>query len=345
MIAKSCFDIIKIKKVAMMQRECTTYDIAIIGGGPAGISAAVESVLSGIESVVLFEKGENHSMTIRKYYKDNKRVDKDWRGQKIELHGNVFFSDGTKESTIDLFDRLLDEHAIEAKFNHEIEYIRENEALEDPFEIKTTNGATFFATNVIIAIGNMGKPNKPAYKIPPSIKSLVGHNLEHCSQDENVLVVGGGDSAVEYAYYLADSNRVTLNYRKNEFSRVNEQNMQYLYQYVEDNKIHLKTGIDIEALESKAGKAMVHYSDGWKIKYDKIVYALGGVAPKDFLNKCGVQTNEDGFAIIDANYQSPTKGLYVAGDLAAKIGGSIAASLNHSYKILEHIKKERTIQK
>ncbi|MGM0533515.1 MAG: NAD(P)-binding domain-containing protein [Campylobacterota bacterium] len=327
-----------------MQKDTTNmYDIAIIGGGPAGISAAVEAVLGGIENIVLFEKGQNHSMTIRKYYKDNKRVDKDWKGQKVMLHGNVFFTDGTKESTIDLFDTLLDEHAVEAKFNHEIEKITQHDALEDPFAIKTPNSGTYYATNVIVAIGNMGKPNKPAYAIPPSIKSIVGHNLQHCGNDENVLVVGGGDSAVEYAYGLADSNRVTLNYRKNEFSRINDQNSQILHECVMENKLHLRTGVDIEAVESKGGKALVHYSDGWKIKYDKIVYAIGGIAPTDFLNNCGIKMNEKGLPLLDENYQTNTKGMYVAGDLAARIGGSIAASLNHSYTIIEHIKAFRTI--
>lgn len=320
------------------------YDVAIIGGGPAGISAAVEAVMMGIENIALFEKGENHSMTIRKYYKDNKRVDKDWKGQKIDLHGNVLFTDGTKESTIDLFDKLLDEHAIDAKFNHEIEYIKEHEALEIPFEISTTNGGVFYATNVIIAIGNMGKPNKPAYKIPPSIRPLVGHNLDHCASDEDVLVVGGGDSAIEYAYYLADSNRVTLNYRRDSFSRANNQNMKILSEYVEDNKIHLRIGVDIKEVENKGGRVLVHYTDGWRISYNKIVYAIGGVAPKDFLNKCGVETNEKGFPILDENHQTTTYGLYVAGDLASRIGGSIGAALNHGFKIIEHIKEFRTLQ-
>ncbi|MCV6608108.1 MAG: NAD(P)-binding domain-containing protein, partial [Campylobacterales bacterium] len=304
------------------------YDIAIIGGGPAGIAAAVEAILSGIEKVILFEKGDNHSMTIRQYYKDNKRVDKDWKGQKIELDGNVLFTDGTKESTIDLFDKLLDKHTINAQFNSEIEYIKQSAPLEVPFEIKTVKGDLFYATNVILAIGNMGKPNKPAYKIPPSIKKHVGHNLDHCAKNEDVLVVGGGDSAVEYAYYLADTNRVTLTYRRDSFTRANVQNMKILTEYVENNKIHLKIGIDIREIESKGGRILVHYTDGWQISYDKIVYAIGGVAPKDFLNKCGVETNEKGFPTLDKNYQTTTYGLYVAGDLAVRVGGSIAAGLN-----------------
>ena len=82
------------------------YDIAIIGGGPGGIGSAVESVILGIKDVILFEKGENHSTTIRKFYKENKRVDKDYKGQKVELNGNIYFCDGTKESTLDLFDEI-----------------------------------------------------------------------------------------------------------------------------------------------------------------------------------------------------------------------------------------------
>lgn len=320
------------------------YDIAIIGGGPAGISAAVEAVLSGIDNVVLFEKGDNHSTTIRKYYKDNKRVDKNWRGQKIDIMGNVDFDDGTKESTINLFDKLLDEHKIDAQFNCEITSIKEHEALDIPFEIKISNGEVFYATNVIIAIGNMGKPNKPSYAIPPSIKSLVGHNLSHCSNNEDILVVGGGDSAIEYAYYLADTNHVTLTYRKPTFTRANLENMEILTRYVEDNKIYLKTGVDIKEVHNKDGRALVSYDDGWRISYSKIVYAIGGSAPKDFLQACDVKVNEKGFPILDENHQTNIYGLYIAGDLAVRIGGSIAASINHSYKIIEHIKTFRTLQ-
>lgn len=48
------------------------YDVAIIGAGPGGIASAIESVISGIKDTIMFEKGEEHSMTIRKFYKDNK---------------------------------------------------------------------------------------------------------------------------------------------------------------------------------------------------------------------------------------------------------------------------------
>ena len=92
------------------------YDIAIIGGGPGGIACAIEAAVHGIENIILIDKADNHSSTIRKFYKENKRVDKDWKGQTVEIEGNIPFIDGTKETTLDFFDKLLDEEKIDTLF-------------------------------------------------------------------------------------------------------------------------------------------------------------------------------------------------------------------------------------
>lgn len=312
------------------------YDIAIVGGGPAGIASAVESVLLGVSNIVLFEKGDNHSMTIRKFYKDNKRVDKDWKGQKMELHGNVIFTDGTKESTIDLFNQLIDDHDIDARFNTEIESIKK---YDDVFIIRTNNNVNFKAKNVIISIGKMGKPNKPSYKIPLSIRNMVNFNLDKCSQGEKVLVVGGGNSASEYAYYLGDSNDVTLNYRKDKFTRLNPENINMIDKYISENKLKLKMGVDVASLDSEECKVRVNFTDGSCEIFDRVIYAIGGVLPVDFLRSCSVEVDEKTRPEIDKFYQTKVKGLYVAGDLAESIGGSIAMSLNHAYTIVNHIKE------
>ena len=93
------------------------YDIAIIGAGPAGIAAAVEAYALGITNIILIEKAGNHSTTIRNFYKDGKRVDKEWQGQKLENSGTITFLDSSKESTLDFFDELLLSHKIESLFN------------------------------------------------------------------------------------------------------------------------------------------------------------------------------------------------------------------------------------
>jgi len=309
------------------------YDLVIIGGGPGGIGAVVEAKVLGLGRVMLIEKTENHSHTIRKFYKDKKRVDKDWQGQAVELEGNVEFVDGTKESTLDYFDYLLDDELIDSRFNCEVLKV---EKQNDIFTVDTSDG-TFRSKNVIVSIGRMGKPNKPSYKIPASIRSQVGYNLDKCGNGENILVIGGGDSAVEYACELSDSNDVTLTYRRAELGRPNPTNREMIKSYSDDGRIKLKLGIDIENVVGEHGQLRVNFVDGTHELYERAVFAIGGTTPKDFLKACGVTLDKKGEPIFDDNYESETKGLYIAGDIAFASGGSIAIALNHGYKIVNHI--------
>jgi len=308
------------------------YDLIIIGGGPGGIGSAVEAKVLGLEKVLMIEKTDNHSHTIRKFYKDQKRVDKDWQGQEVELEGNVAFVDGTKESTLDYFDALLDDEKIDSRFNCAVEKVEKKDGL---FHVYSGCGEDI-AKNVIVSIGRMGKPNKPSYKIPPSLKSQVNFNLDKCGSGEKILVVGGGDSAVEYACELSCCNEVTLNYRRESLSRPNPTNQNMITEYCNKGAVRTKLGVDIESLENEHGNVKVNFTDGTEL-FDRIIYAIGGTTPKDFLKSCGITLDESGEPIFDENYESEVEGLYIAGDIAFKSGGSIAIALNHGYRIVNHI--------
>ena len=309
------------------------YDMVIIGGGPGGIGAAVEAKILGLDRILMIEKGDNHSQTIRKFYKDNKRVDKDYKGQVIELAGNVDFKDGTKESTLNYFDQLLDNGEIDTAFNSEVEKIKKD---GDIFQI-ITSSAGYASKNVIVAIGTMGKPNKPSYKIPPSIKSRVNFNLDKCSSGEKLLLVGGGNSAAEYAIELSKTNTVTLNYRRDKFNRLNEINEQMIYEYNGQEKLRLRMGTDIESLENENGHVKVNFNDNYFTIYDRVIYAIGGTTPVDFLKLCGITFDDKNKPEFDENFETKTKGLYLAGDIAVQSGGSIAIALNHAHHIITHI--------
>jgi thioredoxin reductase (NADPH) len=137
------------------------YDLIIIGGGPGGIGTAIEAKVLGLKDILLLEKSDNHSDTIRKFYKDNKRVDKNWQGQIVEIEGNVPFTDGTKESTLDFFDKMIDEHEIDSHFNCEVDKITKGE--DGIFRVRSSKGE-FLAKNVVIAIGRMGNQINQAIK-------------------------------------------------------------------------------------------------------------------------------------------------------------------------------------
>lgn len=315
------------------------YELIVVGGGVAGLSVAIESRYRGLKNSLVLEKGAHHSMTIRDFYKDGKRVDKDWKGSSVELVGNIDFSDGTKESTLELFDKLIDENQIDIKYHSDVEYISHD---SDHFRVSTTDGNIYQSKYVVIAIGNMGKPNKPDYPIPPKVKKLVGFNLDGVKSGDKFLVVGGGNSAVEYAVELTNiSNDVTLTYRRNRFTRVNPENLLNLDRAVENGKLKLKTATDIKMVSEGDGKIVVHYQHGELEEYDRVIYSIGGAVPKEFLKKSGVKLDSDDKPILNDKFETSVKNLYIIGDLALKSGGSISIAINHGFYVAEAISKKR----
>ncbi len=309
-----------------------TYTIAIIGAGPAGIAAAIESYSMGLKEIVLLDKDENHNATLRKFYKDNKRVDKDWKGQKVELDGTIYFVDGTKESTLDFFDSLLDHHKIELKTHTEVQKVVKT---DEGFDVMIAGGV-IKARYVVVTIGRMGKPNKPDYTIPPSLRPLVGYTLEGCTQGEKVMVVGGGDSAIEYAVELSDRNEVFLSYRRGTFRRANPTNQADIARAIEHGGVKALLNTEITELSNHEGKIMVHFSDQTTMIVDRIVYAIGGTTPSGFLASSGILEVE-GKPVHNEYYETNIAGLFVAGDITQESGGSIALGLNHGFAIASYL--------
>lgn len=309
------------------------YDIAIIGAGPGGIAASIEANKAGIAKVVLFEKSNEHSSTIRKFYKDGKRVDKDYKGQIVDLRGSIPFKDTDKEGYLAMFDELLKENNIEPKYSTDIEKVVKKDGY---FEISSTNNEVFHARFVIIAIGKMGQPNKPDYKIPPTLLKKVAYNANGINPGEKVLVVGGGNSAVEYAIALADETDTTLNYRRTEFNRINEINAKGL-EAAFASKLKKKLGVNIERLEDNNGQIEVFYDDSTSEVFDRVVYAIGGAVPLDFLKKCGLDLDEAGLPITK-DFESSVEGIFVIGDILSKNGASVATALNQALDAINKIK-------
>lgn len=316
------------------------HELAIVGAGPAGIATAVESYLQGVRDIILLEKDANHNSTIRKYYKDNKRVDVDWKGQKVELDGRIYFVDGTKETTLDFFDEILAHHSVKLRTHVEVQSIEKKEGY---FEVYMT-GESIQAQNVVVTIGRMGKPNKPDYKIPPAIRKRVGYTLDDCVGDEKILVVGGGDSAVEYAVDLCEKNEVSICYRRETFRRANPTNQTNIANAIMHKEVEAIMGVNIDGLEDDDGRVRVLFSEKEAQTFDRVIYAIGGTTPSAFLASSGIK-ERNGKPVHDENYETNIKGLFVAGDITQESGGSIALGLNHGYAIACYIKGDCLISK
>ena len=313
------------------------YDLIVVGAGPCGVACVAEAQRAKIGKILLIEKGETSCQTIATYYKDGKRVDKEYRGFESENCGNFNFVSGNKESTIEYFDALLKECDCEVKFRREVgrvavgtDGILEAHSASDVFKAK----------NIVVAIGKMGKPNRPAYEIPYNIAANVNFNVQKCSQNERILVVGGGNSASEYALGLSEKNDVTLSYRGSEFSRLNDINLADILAAKESGRVKIKFSNVLKSLEkSENGDILVTCEDGQTAHFNRIIYAIGGIMPVDFLENSGIAIDEKHVPILDENFQSNIKNLYLGGDLATKNGASIVVAMNAAYKIICNIKK------
>jgi thioredoxin reductase (NADPH) len=335
----------------MIHEDGKIVDIAIIGAGPGGMASAIEAKLAGIDNIVVIEKAPHHNDMIHKFYKKGKRVDKDWMGKKFEFTGNVTFDECPKEEYIHQMDVKLENAGVLDTFEYNHEIVRVEKGEDGLFSIVfATDGIseaveTMKARNVILSVGRMGKPNKPGYKFPKELKDVLNFNLSKVQNEEHVMVVGGGDTAGEYAYGLIEQEGmedcvVTLNYRKPDITRMNPINTELCNKYLDNGKMINKMGVDVESVEEGTERRIkVNFTDGSTGEYDRAVYALGGTTPKDILVNSGIQTGEWDVPVYNEDtFETNVEGLYTIGDVITD-QGSIALAFNHAHAAVSNIAK------
>lgn len=339
------FSLISILKLQQMSTK--EYKILIIGAGPGGISMAAEARAEGIckEDILVFDKAAEHSYVIRSMYPETKKVTANFKGIKAVCHGAMCLPDTDKKGTISYLDKVIEKANIHVQYNEEVQKVKAIGTDKDPlFEVQSTSG-TYIGKIVIVAIGVFGKPNKPSYKLPVKLKNRIHFDVNSFSaENENILIVGGGDSASEYVQYLAEfGNKLSLSYRRDSFIRMNQVNSESAQLLKDSGQLEIFWNSNIQEVKiSKELKPIVHFKEknyGTK-QYDRIVYALGGSTPENFLSTIGIEfVGKD--LEVDENHEAKIKGLFVAGDLASgKKGGSIVAAFNSSKIVMSHICKD-----
>lgn len=314
-------------------------EIIIIGAGPAGISMAVEAVNAGIPSdkILILEKAEEHSFTIKKYYPDNKLVTANFKGFAAECTGVMCLADSSKHETISYLDKAIKDHNLNAHYSETVYKIYQDKS-EQKFFI-STDKETYEAKIVVIAVGILGKPNKPEYKIPATLNEKVLFDVTSKEiKNSKVLVVGGGDSASEYCQYLHQlGNDVALSYRKVTFSRMNEINQKSLITLSDQGEVKLKLNSNVSKIEDENGNPKVIFAENEDEAFDFVVYALGGSTPENFLKLIGIEFDGPN-PVLNEGYETTIPGLFLTGDLSAgKKGGSIIWAFNSSNSTMKKI--------
>ncbi len=320
------------------------YDLLIIGAGPAGISMAVEACAAGIppEKILLIEQSPEHSFSIKKYYPENKLVTANYKGFEAVCTGVMCLADSSKQETISYLDEAIKAHKFEVRYGEHIYQIAKDPA-EQKFTVSSGRGS-YEARVVVIAIGILGKPNKPEYRLPASLKDRLVFDVTTVEiRDSRVLIVGGGDSASEYCQYLHQvGNRVTLSYRRTEFSRMNGINKESLEAMIERKEVEFLGGSNVQGIKDANGRPVVSFKEAGlgEKEYDYVVYALGGTTPRHFLKSIGIEFVGDEPYLLE-NHETSVPGLFLIGDLSAGAkGGSIIWAFNSANTAMGKIRAE-----
>lgn len=285
--AKAVQNILKEENFNPGAAENPAVDVAIIGGGVSGISAAIEAEKAGL-SYILLEAAKPFN-TIKDFPK--KKPIYTYPTEMKPAGGLTYEGEvSVKESLLAELQRQREEAGVEVTIAR-IETIEKDGGLfllRDASE--DASDRSWKAQRVIVAIGRsgnyrqLGVPGEDLEKVTSKLLDGDAHD------DEDVLVIGGGDSALEAAAALQEGGaRVTVSYRKNEFSRAKPENIQKIQDLADSGKITLLMGTEV----SQITPDQVHFEGGKEIQNDHVFTLIGREAPLDFFRRSGLTVAKD----------------------------------------------------
>ena len=260
-------------------RDC--LDLLIVGAGPAGFAASVTAMSHRMRFTTLEQDSLGGCVF---QYPRSKMVMTS--AITLPLVGKVRFGQTSKEALLEFW------QAVERKLGLPIRYGERVESVErdgDGFIVHTTRGE-HRAASVLLAIGRRGTPRKlgaPGEELPKVVYRLVDPE-QYAGQD--VLVVGGGDSALEAAVSVAEGGgrEVTLSYRGDAFSRAKPRNRERIAAAERTGRLRVLLGSEVRRIEPRS---VVIDCGGREVELanDAVIISIGGILPSEFLRKTGVE--------------------------------------------------------
>ena len=310
------------------------FRVAVVGSGPAGLSAAARAAELGM-SHVLLEKTGHLSDTIYKYQKGKHVMA---TPSNLVLRSDLDFDAGKRETILGVWDEQVAERSVNVKLNAEVVEVTGETA---DFTLKLKNGETLKAEAVVLAIGTQGNPNK--LRVPGADLPHIQYQLDDPGEyfDEHITVVGSGDAGIENALGLcadpAQRNVVTILNRSADFARAKGANVKLLEEAEADGRLIVRR--ETSPQEVRPGEMVLETRDGEEtIRCDRIIARTGSQPPRGFVEAIGIAfTSEDraAFPQLSPSFETTKNGVHVIGALAGY--PLIKHCMNQGYDVIEFL--------
>ncbi|MCB0719323.1 MAG: NAD(P)-binding domain-containing protein [Bacteroidetes bacterium] len=256
-------------------------DVLIVGCGPAGLSASINCIHHGLKFKTI--EREEIGGTVRTYPRKKLVMT---APLKIPGYGKLAVREIQKEDLVSIWDGIIEKTGLEVQTNEVVNAVGRRP--DGTFEVITNKGE-YLAKRVVLAIGRRGVPRKLGIEGETLEKVAYSLREPEAYQGDRIVVVGGGDSAVEAAIALADQpgNKVSLSYRKDRFSRIKQGNHIRIHEAIEKKKVSFLPNSTLTAIHQE--QVAVDFSGDVKsMPNDYVFIFAGGVLPTPFLESCGI---------------------------------------------------------
>lgn len=258
------------------------HDVLIVGCGPAGLSAALSALQHKLR-YKLIEQEDSLGGTVYHYPRHKIAMTAPVH---LALVGRVKFGEVQKEALLAFWQDVVKKTGVQISFRERLEGI---ERQGEGFLVRTNRGA-YATRSVLLAMGRRGTPRK--LEVPGEEAAKVVYRLVDAAQyaGQAVLVVGGGDSALEAAVSLAEQpgTKVTLSYRGASFSRVKQRNRDALDQARRAGRLQVLMESQVRSIEADT-VLMAHGDALQALRNDAVIVCAGGSLPTPLLQRVGIQ--------------------------------------------------------